>query len=260
MFNFAKPKNPYRKKGKDYNLSENSKLTANDFAYSAKLASSIYKVFKSLQRESCKSDTFSRFKKVVYQTIRNDQEHMLGQLRLGYGSVSPLKGFRFSKKSNWQSFFLNYPTIYFDAQKGEVRIAIPPILIHDFNKFPSRISKIIMKMHCFQVAIDSENTIEFNSSKDLLLQQGDNMPSRSVVFSTKNKADVLLLCVGTLQTWLLSADGQEEFLSYNSSLMTAEIMDALLIRDGQLCSFAEERLDDLKPPILPVTNDEVDWI
>ena len=69
MFDFEKPKNPYRKKGKDYNLSDNSKLAGADFAYSNTLASRIYRQMKIIQDDSAKYESFLRLKKKLYMAL-----------------------------------------------------------------------------------------------------------------------------------------------------------------------------------------------
>jgi len=158
MFDFEKPKNPYRKKGKDYNLSENSKLAGADFAYSNTLASRIYRQMKIIQDDSAKYESFLRLKKKLYMVIRNDRQHDLGQLKLGYGNINPLKNFRFSPKTSWQTFFMNYPTTNFDAEKEELCISTPPILAREVDTLPERVRKVILKMHIIKVSIDDENT------------------------------------------------------------------------------------------------------
>ncbi|UZJ65796.1 hypothetical protein OKW96_06430 [Sphingobacterium sp. KU25419] len=66
--------------------------------------------------------------------------------------------------------------------------------------------------------------------------------------------------MATVRIWLESVNGKEEFLSFNSKLMTAEIFDALVIRDGQLCYFEEQKFSDMKTPEFPELNEGVDWI
>lgn len=259
MFNFERPKNPYRKKGKDYNLSDNSKLTSIDFSYSRKLASRIYSILKILENEPRQTDTFSRFANQVYQAVRNDQLHELGQLKLGYGSVESLRNFRFSKKNSWQSFFRNYPTADFQSDKGEVCLTMPPTYAREFHLFPERASKVIVRMHCIQISIDNENRLEHCSSKELIITNDEDRDSRSIRFSIKDKPNVLLLCLASVRVWLVSAQGEDEFLSNNKVYMTAEIFDALLIRDGQLCHFVEQKLPDITPPMSSDSDDELDW-
>lgn len=260
MFDFEKPKNPYRKKGKDYNLSENSKLAGVDFAYSNTVASRIYKQMKIIQDDSAKYDAFLRLKKKLYMAVRNDCEHDLGQLKLGYGNIKPLNNFRFSKKTNWQTFFMNYPTANFDVEKGELCISTPPILARELDTLPERVRKVILKMHIIKVAIDDENTVDVSSSKELVIVKGDDVESRSVIFSIKNRPNVLLLCVATVRMWFLSTDHKEEFLTLNTKYMTAEIFDAILIRNGQICKFEEETNKESHPPEFPDSDEELDWV
>lgn len=246
-----------RNKRDEYNLSENSRLAGIDFVYSNKIASKIYAKMKVLEKDSCQSDTYSRLKKVLYQAVRNDQVHELGQLQLGFGDLRSLKGFRFSKKTSWNTFFMNNPTAKFDQEKARVGLAIPTIYAREFNRFPEKTSKAVLRFHCIYVSLNGECIIESRSSKELVVRDGVN--SRSVYFPIKETSTILILCIGSVHTWLFSNNLESEFLSRNNLFMTAEIFDALLIQDGKLCHFEENKLPDINPPEYPDANDDLDW-
>ena len=110
------------------------------------------------------------------------------------------------------------------------------------------------------MAIDDENTVDVSSSKELVIVKGDDVESRSVIFSIKNRPNVLLLCVVTVRMWLLSTDHKEEFLTLNTKYMTAEIFDAILIRNGQICKFEEETNKERHSPEFPDSDEELDWV
>lgn len=259
MSNFENPKDPNRYKGKEYKLSENSKLAGADFAYSGKLSSKIYKLMRILQLQPCETDTYSRFSRQLYEAVRNDQKHELGKLQLGFGSVAPLRNFRFSKKNSWQSFFRNYPIVNFEPEQGEVSVTLPPIYAKEFHLFPKRTSKVGVRMHFIQISIDVENRLEYCSSKELIITNDQDIESLSIRFSINGKSDLLLLCIASVRIWLVPVHGNDEFLSTNKAYMTAEIFDTLLIRDGQLYHFAEQKLPDISPPTSPDSNEELDW-
>jgi len=178
---------------------------------------------------------------------------------LGYGNINPLKNFRFSPKTSWQTFFMNYPTANFDVEKVELCISTPPILARELDALPERVRKVILKMHIIKVAIDDENTVDISSSKELVIVKGDDVESRSVIFSIKDRPNVLLLCVATVRMWLLSTDRKDEFMTRNTKYMTAEIFDAILIRDGQICQFEEETNKESNPRVFP-DDEEVNWV
>lgn len=255
---FGKDKNE-RKRGDAYDLSENSELTGLDFTYNCKLASRLYQILKSIQPRACGRSTYIRLQNVLYKAVRNDREHDLGSLRLGYGSVLPLKGFRYSKRVSWSNFFMNHPMVHFDEAQQQVRVQLHLAGLRKFNTIHERLVKIDIKIYCVVVQLDDRNTLFHHSSKTLELRKGDHKVDRRITFTLKDCRDAVILCLATVRCWLASPDGKDEFMSNSSTLMAGEVFDALLIRGGKFTVFPEEKSDKLPPSILPSDDDEVDW-
>ncbi|WP_343562325.1 hypothetical protein [Sphingobacterium sp.] len=248
-----------RKHGEAYDLSENSKLTGLDFTYNCKLAGRLYKILKPIQPQACERSTYIRLQDALYAAVRKDREHDLGSLRLGYGSVLPLKGFRYSKRGSWNNFFMNYPSVHFDEARQQVKIRLQWIGVRKFNSIHERLEKLDLKIHCIVIQLDDRNTLFHQASKTLELKKEDHNVDRGVTFTLEDCRDAVILCMASVRCWLTTLDGREEFMSNSSTLMTGEIFDALLIRGGKLTIFPEEKSDKLPPPILPGQDDEVDW-
>lgn len=248
-----------RKRGDAYELSENSKLTGLDFTYNCNLASRLYQILKSILRVACERSTYLRLQNVLYEAVRNDREHDLGSLRLGYGSVIPLKGFRYSKRVSWNNFFMNHPVVHFDEAQQQVQVQLHLVGIRKFELIHERLVKIDIKIYCVVIKLDDRNTIFYHSSKTLELRKEDHKVNRGITFALEDCKDAVILCLATVRCWLTTPDGREEFMSNGGTLMTGEIFDALLIRGGKHTIFTEEKSDKLPPPILPSHDDEVDW-
>jgi len=247
------------KQGVSYELSENSRLAGLDFTYNSGLTSRLYQILKSIQPRACERSTYIRLQNVLYEAVRNDRVHDLGSLRLGYGSVLPLKGFRYSKRVSWNNFFMNHPVAHFDEAQQQVRVQLHLVGLRKFNLIHEKLRKIDIKIYCVVIQLDDRNTIFYHSSKVLELRQEDHKVDRGITFTLEDCKDVVILCLGTVRCWLTSPDGCDEFMSNSSTLMTGEIFDVILIRGGKHTIFPEEKSDKLPPPISQSHDDEVDW-
>lgn len=259
MFAFDKPKNPYRKKGGDYDLSENSRLAAQDFAYSNKLAKRIYPVFKIIQARACSRSTYSNLSKRIYSAVRNDRSNDLGCLRIGYGSLAPLIGLRFSSNSSWQTFFINKPHIVFDTDSSSLMVCLPEIRSRDMKKKSSRISKIGIQLHLICIDVDREEHIKHIQSKLLLWSIDGDMPSRTAKFALNVSKDKVLLLVAAVNCWLFDPSGIDEFKSNDARYIAAECLAALLIKDGKLQVFNDQESPVQCHPHDFDGSDDVDW-
>nr|WP_288808222.1 hypothetical protein [uncultured Sphingobacterium sp.] len=248
-----------RKRGDAYDLSENSKLAGFDFTYNSNLASRLYQVLKSILKVACVRSTYTRLQNSLYEAVRNDRVHELGSLRFGYGSVLPLKGFRYSKRVSWNNFFINHPMVHFDEMKQQVKVQLQLTGIRKFDSIHQRLAKIDLKIYSLVIQLDDQNTLSHYASKTLELRAEDRKVNRGVTFTLDDCKDAVVLCLATVRCWLTSPDGSSEFMSNGSTLMAGEIFDVLLIRGGKHTIFPEEKSDNLPPPILPDDDDEIDW-
>ncbi|WP_324757473.1 hypothetical protein [Sphingobacterium thalpophilum] len=256
---FPGSKDPNRKKGEDYLVSEQSQLAGSDFAYNSTLSSRLYRELKSLQRTACNRSTYRRLQNALYEAVRNDQIHDLGSLRLGYGDVSPLKGFRFSLKTSLSRFLMNNPAASFNEEKKSVEMRIALKDLHSFEAIHARLARLVIKMYCIVIQVDNSNEITMQASRDLELQRDHVRTERTAHFSLKNIEDAVILCLCTVRSWLKSPDGKDEFLSNDSTLMTAEVIDAISVRDGHRVVFSGKKDGDIQPDIQANNDDEVEW-
>ncbi|MGE8426456.1 MAG: hypothetical protein ACN6O7_01225 [Sphingobacterium sp.] len=243
----------------NYKISQLSRLVNNDFAYSNKLAGRLYKILKPIQQMACSRSTYKEFLDALYKAVRNDQSHDLGSLRLGYGDVSDLKGFRFSAKTSLGKFFINTPVADFKEEKKSIEIRVPLGSLRKFACIHERLSKLQIKIYCIAIQINDQNDIATYASKDLELLNDHSRKERTVHFPLKDSEHAVILCLATVRSWLTVLDGAEQFLSNDTSLMTAEMFDVLLIRDGKKIVFPKEDSNDMLPPNSANDDSEIDW-
>jgi len=249
---------PKRKHRSDYSVSEYSKLTGCDFAYNNRLSSRLYDMLKVIQRIACNRSTYIRLQGALYKAVRDDRIHDLGSLRLGYGDVSPLKGFRFSLKTSLGRFFMNAPVAEFNEEKNSLEMRISLRSLHRFSNVQERLAKLLIKMYCIVIQVNEQNNMAIHASKDLELLSDHPPEDRSIFFPLQGSENAVVLCLVTVRSWLTTPDGTDQFLSNDSTLMTGEVFDAMLIRDGKRVIFPKEVSKGIPPPIQPVDN-EIDW-
>jgi hypothetical protein len=250
-----------RRKGSsgNYNISQLSRLVNDDFAYSNKLAGRLYKILKPIQQMACTRSTYKDFLDALYKAVRNDQSHDLGSLRLGYGDVSDLKGFRFSAKTSLRKFFINNPVADFKEGMKSVEIRVPLESLLKFASVHERLSKLQIKIYCITIQVNDRNDIGVYASKDLELLIDHSRKERAVHFPLKDSEHAVILCLATVRSWLTALDDAEQFLSNDTALMTAEMFDAMLIRDGKRIVFPKEDSNAMLPPIQDDDGGEIDW-
>lgn len=154
---------------------------------------------------------------------------------------------------------MNHPVAHFDETRQQIQVQLPLAGLRKFDLIHERLAKIDIKIYCVVIQLDDRNTIFYHVSKTLELRKEDHKVDRGITFTLGDCKDAVILCLGTVRCWLTSPDGNEEFMSNNSTLMTGEVFDAILIREGKETIFPEEKSDKLPPPILPGDDDEVDW-
>lgn len=252
-------KNSKIKQREDYNINKFSHLAGNDFAYNNILSSCLYKVLKPIQPMACNRSTYIRLQNALYKAIRNDRTHDLGSLRLGYGDVSALKGFRFSPKTSLGKFFVNMPVADFKEEKKSVEIRVSLKSLRKFASVHERLSKLQIKIYCIAIQVNDRNDIAVYASKDLELLSDHNRKERAILFPLKDSKHAIILCLATVRSWLKTHDAKELFLSNDTALMTAEVIDVMLIRDGKHIRFPKEDAKDISPPPILPDDDEIDW-
>ncbi len=113
-------------------------------------------------------------------------------------------------------------------------------------------------MYCIVIQVNEQNDMVIHASKDLELLSDHPREDRSIFFPLQGSENAVVLCLVTVRSWLTSPDGTDQFLSNDSTLMTGEVFDAMLIRDGKRVIFPKEVSKGIPPPIQPVDN-EIDW-
>ncbi len=114
-----------RIKGKAYKLNENSKLSTYDFGYANKIAGRIYSFVKLLMSRSADRTIYQKILSRVMKTVRSDEVHELGKLRIGYGNILALKGLQFNARQSWSGFIAWNTEVACHTKDDSIHITVP---------------------------------------------------------------------------------------------------------------------------------------
>ncbi len=223
-----------RKQGADYNLSENSKLVNEDFSYISKISSKIYKYGKKSWPEMAGRPVFNRLAKKVGQLVRLDEEHELGQLRIGYGNSYAIKDFRWNKRRTFSGLVPWQMGIQYHEKRRAVSVKILDDKLWSFASLDNRISSLCIRYHALKVPFELEEGIDFIYSQELQVFPGKEPPAKETDFSVKKWNNCLIIVTGVVRCRLWHPDSKEDYLSNSQAFMAADILEVFRIRDGKL--------------------------
>lgn len=246
-----------RKRGANYSLGENSKLANRDFTYASKISSKIYQYGKKMWPEMTGRPVFNLLTKRVSELVRLDEEHELGQLRIGYGNCSALKDFRWNKKRTfsgivpWQT-----EVLYNEAQRG-VLVKILDDKLWSRARLNDRISALCIRYHALKLPFELDAEIDFLYSKELQVFPGKEPPAKETVFPLKKWDNCLIVVTGVVRCRLWHPDSKEDYLSNNQAFMAADILEVFRIREGKLI---KDVVRESAPVHTPIPEGGTEWV
>ncbi len=246
-----------RKRGAQYNLSENSKLVNVDFTYTSQMSSKIYQHGKKIWPEMAGRPVFNRFAKKVGQLVRLDEEHELGQLRIGYGNSSALKDFRWNKKRTFSGLVPWQTEILYDEGQGAVLLKIIDDKLWSFSSLDKRVSSLCVRYHALKVPFELEDEIDFIYSGELQVFPGKEPPAKETMFPTPNWDNCLIIVTGVVRCRLWHANGKDDYLSNSQAFMAADILEVFRIRDGKLM---KDVVRESIPMQTPIPEGGTEWV
>lgn len=246
-----------RKRGAEYNLNENSQLASEDFIYASKISSKIYQYAKRNWPAMVGRPTFNRLVQKIEELVRRDEEHALGQLRIGYGNSATLKDFRWNKKKAFSSLVPWQTQITYNKRKNEVSVKILKNKLWEYPPYNSRISSLSVQYHALKVPCELKDEIAFQYSKELNVVSGKELPAGKTVFPAVGWDNCLIIVTGVVRCRLWENNGKSDFLTSNLSFMGADILEVFRIRDGKLM---KDTVHIPEPKQEPIQEEGTDWV
>lgn len=238
-----------RKRGTHYNLSENSKLANVDFTYASRMGSKIYQHGKKNWPEMAGRPVFNRLAKKVSELVRLDEEHELGQLRIGYGNSSALKDFRWNRKRTFSGLVPWQTEILYHEKQRAVSVKIIDDKLWSFASLDKRVSSLCIRYHALKVPFELDEEIDFIYSKELQVFPGKEPPAKETEFPIGHWDNSLIIVTGVVRCRLWHPDSTEDYLSNSQAFMAADVLEVFRIRNGKLI---KDVIQELKPEQTPI--------
>lgn len=250
----------------NYNLSENSKKSIEDFKTANRLASIIYAVFKKLLKRSASRNQYQRLSKLIIKVMHSGAPEFLGIRKLHQGNIGLLKGFRLNPYTLWDSIIHFQPVIAISPEDQTVCIHLPAVNAKDVV-VPARASKLVLQFACCEVDADNNKLDTHLSAKLILpLKQGDQISNaKKMTMHLPDMEGKVLLIILIIQMYLQEGYKEDmgyspaEFLSNDRKYYAGEILEASYVKDGQLVKYNGSTTDKMKE-IDELNNwEEVTW-
>lgn len=246
-----------RNRGANYGLSEKSKLANKDFTYASKVSSKIYQHGKRTWPEMAERSVFNRLTKRVSKLVRLDEEHELGQLRLGYGNSSALKDFRWNKKRTFSGIVSWQTEVLYNEEKRDILVKILDDKIWSRAAYNSRIRSLCVHYHVLKIPFELDDEIDFRYTKELQVFPGKEPPAKETTFPIQNWDDCLIIVTGVVRCRLWHPGGKEDYLSNSQAFMAADILEVFRVRDGKLM---KDVIRESTPVEKPIPEGGTDWV
>lgn len=247
----------FRKQGKDYRLSDNSKRSGQDFGYANRMASKIYKYVEGPILGFNDRVIFQRLASLIISMLRKDEQNELGQLRLGNGNVGQAEGFRLLEQKQWRNLFPWFPTIVCDLSDQSVKIQVAPITDWPVDFYEPNVKEVHLKLYVVVLPFETTEPSTCSYSKTIDLIPGEPFEGRLTKLSFKGWENCLLFVFGSVRCALQHKGTSEIFVSSNQKLMASDILKVFRLKDGALL---EDRELDKPTPNIEPQDDGADWV
>jgi len=245
-----------RARGKIYKLSENSRLSTQDFGYANKIAGRIYSFVKPLMSRAADRTVYQKILAVVLKLVRSDEVHELGQLRIGYGNILAIKGLQFNARQSWPGFVGWNTEVVCHTADASIDITVPATSTWLFKRYDPRVSKLAVWYEIWKIPFELDEEPARLNTKELFFTPGEKSDARKASFSIAGWDNCLIVVVGAVQSYLWESSGQGDFLTANRSFMASGIIEVFGLREGKLLQDRVEEKSNCPPP----EHDEgVDW-
>jgi hypothetical protein len=246
-----------RKKGKDYQLHENSARSGSDFAYANSITKRIYGVSKNLVELLRSQSIYRRLQRIVMKALREDEINPLGKLRLGNGNSGVFKGFSFNENRSWDGLVRWLPIITYDEAQNTVSFNIPAQSDSSLQSLPKPISKAEVKFYTLSLPFELDEEYALSATKILTLKPNQGQISRVTNLPLSKMDNCLILIFGIVRCHLWESSGNTDFLSGNKDYLVSDIVEVFRIKDGRLI---EDKAVSKRPAVPSVMEDQgSDW-
>lgn len=224
-----------RKRGKEYRLTENSKMANQDFGYVNKIASKIYRLCKGICPEMLDRGVYQQLIRKVMESVRSDETHELGDLRIGHGPIQSLRHFQLNSKRSWSGYLPFAAKVTCDLEKGQVKIVIPSSSDWLPKKYDPRVSKLSIRFHLLKIPFEWTQEAGVLSTQELLIEPASQTRAKTALLRIDGWDNCALIIVGTVNTYFWEKNDQtRDYITGNKNFFAAEFIEVFGLREGTL--------------------------
>ncbi|WP_146113732.1 hypothetical protein [Sphingobacterium gobiense] len=223
-----------RKKGQDYQLSENSRVTAQDFGRLSTIASKIYQYLVAISPRLKAGSAFNELVALLRE-MRNGDQTLSQEEAKSVTNINVLEGFSLNKRASWATVLPWHPQFSFDMVRQEIKVTLPENKSWTLQSFPERLSRIGITFHL--IVINQTDPKEKGATAHTtMVFENPTKEGKSLTTAMRPDlfTDSLIIVIGKVQYYLFNTqatkDGPSEHNRYNAT----DIMATFHVRNGTL--------------------------
>lgn len=248
-----------RKKGEDYPLHENSRLTAEQFGVLNKFTSKWYQALKGvnswLTQYPTYKDLFTRIKEVyTYQQKLTDNEAKQ------YTYAHRLKGLELNQRRSWGALVCWNPIFEWECEGDKVKIKLPADRNWKGQAFPPKFSRLGITFHVLVVNYEDETeSVRLHYTKTISIHPDDEqIKSLRTTVPVQLFPNSLVAIMGTAQYYLFDTEQPQERPSFHNQHHACKLLEVFHVKDGNLLKNRDIPSVISKTPS-PETDSGTDW-
>jgi|GEM_PF-5604401 len=247
-------KNKSTKKGEDYVLSTNSKLSGLDFSRAMGWASKIYAPLKQNESWLCNDVVFRRLKKLLLELCATNDIHAVGSRKLCGTDIDKLKKWRVNNYRQWNEYLHFKPSLSVNPKYGEVVLTLNDFMLEK-DSLPTRACAAAMRFYL--IFLNEEDvTSSLVMIDELVVPVGGKLDALEASFTFTSLVNGCLLLLGAYQLHLIDSRGRGSFASHDKRYYGANMVEVIAVREGIVAKYEKKDILPEEKVVVP----KVAWV
>lgn len=247
-------KNKSTKKGEDYALSANSKLSGLDFSRVMGWASKIYAPLKQNESWLCNDAVFRCLKKLLLELCTTDYIHAVGSKKLCGADIDKLKKWRVNNHRQWNEYLHFKPSLSVNPKHGEAILALDNFMLEKDN-LPPRACAIAMRFYLIFLN-EEDDTSSSVVIDELVVPVGGKLEALEASFTFGPVVNGCLLLLSAYQLHLIDSSGSDSFASHDKRYYGANMVEVIAVREGIVANYEKKDILPEEKVVVP----KVAWV
>ncbi|TYP95825.1 hypothetical protein BC792_10921 [Sphingobacterium allocomposti] len=244
----------YRKRGDNYKLSEGSKVAAQEFSLSSKMAAQIYRAWKEILPKPVEASHYQKLVSLL-RRIRDNNKKLLAEGADGFSYANMLLGLSLNERASWTTLLPWTPDIAF--KQTEIIVELPSDKRWSLARIPYRVTRIAVTFDVLTVEFGKgEEPLHRMKTKTLFIIPNSEQKSERTSIPISLFPNSLIIVLGTVQFYLSENGGTLDFSSLHNQHVATDIMQVFHVKEGIVLKNKEQ--GKYVPPT-PPERDGTDW-